>query len=147
MIRIFTACLDYITCFPSDILISDTKELTLMKMRCHFIVAAAQVALARTTSQTEEQLQRYQETRQHAIVLYKHSVTEVSQDEHVIQDLHAKLATMAVFEFEAAVVLNRWDDLGRIVRGASLPGDEAILKAMGDCLLRSQTPGQGKIQS
>jgi hypothetical protein len=146
IIRIFTACLDYIACFPSDIPQSDTAELGLMAMRCHFVIAAAHVSMARTTDEVEEQAQRYLETRNHAATFHHLLGTESApQDERVIQDLHTKLATMTVFDFEGAVALQKWDDLGQIVRRAELCRDETILKAMGDCLLRSQAPGKGEI--
>lgn len=50
---------------------------------------------------------------------------------------------MAVFDFEGAVALKNWDDLGHVVRKASFCRDETMLKAMGDCLLRSNAPGPG----
>lgn len=146
IVRIFTACLDFTACYPTDLPLQDSQELSLMAMRCHFIIAAAHVSLARTTDQVAEQAQRYLEVRQHADAFHEHLCTETShQDERVIGDLHAKLATTFIFDFEGAVALKNWDDLGTIVRRANLCRDQVMLKAMGDCLLRSHAPGKGTI--
>lgn len=145
LVRIFTACLGFIACFPTDIPIADGEELGLMALRCHFIVAAAHVSEARTTDQVAEQAERYLEARQHAAAFDDHLSTKAGvKDKHVIQDLHAKSATMLVFDFEATVALQDWDDLSPIVRRARMCREEVTLKAMGDCLLRSQAPGNGK---
>lgn len=57
-----------------------------MAMRCHFIVAAALVSLARTTDQVAEQAQRYAQVRHHATALYEHLATETNeQDKHILK--------------------------------------------------------------
>jgi hypothetical protein len=144
IIRIFTACLGFIACYPQDLPMQDSADLSLMAMRCHFILAAAQISLARTTDQVAEQAQRYLEVRQHASAFQEYMCNGVNHlDERVVQDVHTKSATTIVFDFEGAVALKNWDELGTIVRRARLCGDEVVLKAMGDCLLRSNAPGKG----
>lgn len=124
--------------------LKDVADMALMAMRCHFIIAAALVSLARTEDRVDEQLQRYIETRQHVAAFDKMLQTDASpQDEEVIRNLVAKLSTLFVFDFEAAVCLKAWDDLTRIVRQARVCKDEVMYKAMGDCLLRSQASGKG----
>jgi hypothetical protein len=145
LVRIFTACLNFIACFPTDIPRTDGEELGLMALRCHFIAAAAHVSEARATDQVAEQAERYLEARQHAAAFDDRLSTEAGiKDKHIIQDLHAKSATMLVFDFEAVVALQDWDDLSPIVRRARMCREEVALKAMGDCLLRSRAPGNGK---
>lgn len=145
IVCILTACLVFIDCYPSDIPESGQRNMTLMALRCHFVIAAALVSLARTEDKVDEKLQRYLELRQHAVSFY--GLMESSQNqlpEEVTQDLNKKLATLSVFNFEGAVALKAWDDLAEAIRRPELCKDEAALKAMGDCLLRSEAPGRGK---
>lgn len=97
----------------------------------------------------EEQLQRYVEMRQHiasfdkTFELVSHKESD-PDDGPVMGDMLAKLSTLFVFDFEGALCLKGWDDLGQIVRKARICKDELMYKAMGDSLLRSQAPGKGK---
>ncbi|KAK5997795.1 hypothetical protein PT974_00156 [Cladobotryum mycophilum] len=142
-IRIFRNCLTFKDSYPDDLPLSDVTEIILMAMRCHFAIAAALVAIARTEDKVDEQLQRYLEARHHIVSFDNLLQTEVgSQEKDIIQDLVAKLSTLFVFDFEAAIHLKNWDDLSHIVRKAKLCRDEVMYKAMGDCLLRSQAPGK-----
>ncbi|KAF4977570.1 hypothetical protein FZEAL_5941 [Fusarium zealandicum] len=125
----------------------DTDDLQLMAMRCHFVLAAALISEARTEDKVDEQLQRYVETRQHIAAFdelfekrfHTHSGPRSDQ---VYTDLLVKMSTLFVFDFEAAVCLKSWDDLGQIIRKATICKDEVMFKAMGDCLLRSQASGK-----
>lgn len=125
--------------------LKDVADMALMAMRCHFIIAAALVSIARTEDQVEEQLQRYVEMRQHIAAFDNLLQTEASpQDQEVIKDLVMKLSMLFVFDFEAAICLKSWDNLTKIVRQARVCKDEVMYKAMGDCLLRSQASGKGQ---
>lgn len=119
-----------------------------MAMRCHFVMAAAIVSKARTEDKVEEVLQRYLEVRQHVAVFdglfEKHfQNTLAARNARVYTDLTAKMSTLFVFDFEGAICLKNWDDLGRIIRKARVCKDERMYKAMGDCLLRSNASGNG----
>ncbi|POR34574.1 Uncharacterized protein TPAR_05222 [Tolypocladium paradoxum] len=143
IVRIFNSCLCFIDCYPKDLPLTDVAELTLMGMRCHFVIAAALVSLARAEDRVDEQLQRYLEMRHHVAAFDGLTQTEVGpQDEEVMKDVVRKMATLFVFDFEGAVCLKNWDDLNQIVRKAKLCKDEVMYKAMGDCLLRSHAPGR-----
>ncbi|KAH8714206.1 meiosis protein SPO22/ZIP4 like-domain-containing protein [Ilyonectria robusta] len=147
LVRIFSSCLTFIECFPPDIPSKDIFGVQIMEMRCHFIISAALVSQARTEDKVEEQLQRYVEMRQH-IASFDKTFELVSQNEPdsndgpVMGDMLAKLSTLFVFDFEGALCLKGWDDLGQIVRKARICKDELMYKAMGDSLLRSQAPGK-----
>lgn len=115
-----------------------------MAMRSNFIIAAALLSLARTEDQVDVQLQRYLEMRRHVAAFDDALGTKAEmQNGVVIGDLMGKLATLLVFDFEGAVVLKAWEDLGGIVRKGGVCRDVGMLKAMGDCLLRSRAPGKG----
>lgn len=145
LIRIFSACLVFSECYPEDIALADRTEVALMAMRCRFVIAAALVSTARTEDRVDEQLQRYVEMRHHIAAFDVGLQTEVeSQHEDVIKDLVGKASALFVFDFEGAVALRSWDELGEIVRKAKICWDEVVFKAMGDCLLRSRAPGRGK---
>lgn len=146
IVRIFSSCLCFIDCYPKDLPLTDVAELTLMGMRCHFVIAAALVSLARAEDRIDEQLQRYLEARHHVAAFEDLIQTEVGpQEEEVMKDVARKMATLFVFDFESAVCLKYWDDLNQIVRKAKLCKDEVMYKAMGDSLLRSHPPGKGML--
>ena len=116
-------------------------------MRCHFVIAAALVSLARAEDRVDAKLQRYLEMRQHIAAFDEQLLTEVlPQDSGVLHDIVRKRLALSVFDMEGAVELKSWDDLGQIVRKtADTCKDEGVYKAMGDIILRSQTPAKGKV--
>lgn len=149
MVRIFSACLGFIECYPQDISLENSADLQLMAMRCHFVMAAAIVSKARTEDRVDEALQRYVEVRQHVAIFdglfEKHfQNTLAARNARVYADLTSKLSTLFVFDFEGAICLKGWDDLGQIIRKARVCKDEKMYKAMGDCLLRSNASGKGE---
>ncbi|PNP45997.1 hypothetical protein THARTR1_10831 [Trichoderma harzianum] len=146
IIRIFNTCLAFSACYPKDLPSSDATDIATMALRCHFVIAAASVSLARKEDRVEEQLQYYLQVRHHMDKFYAILETENDEimDESTAADLNAKLSTLFVFDFEAATVLRDWDGLNEIVRKAKTCRDEAMYKAMGDCVLRSKAPGKGQ---
>ncbi|KAH6608155.1 hypothetical protein Trco_004468 [Trichoderma cornu-damae] len=146
IVRIFKTCLAFSGCYPKDLPVSEISDMALMAMRCHFVIAAALVSLARAEDKMDEQLQHYLEARRHIgefDAILETSTNEVL-DESILKDLIAKLSTLFVFDFEAAVTLKNWDGLNEIVRKAKTCRDEVMYKAMGDCILRSRAPGKGQ---
>ncbi|KAL7933348.1 meiosis protein SPO22/ZIP4 like domain-containing protein [Trichoderma chlorosporum] len=144
IIRIFTACLAISHYYPNDLPSSDVTDIGLMTLRCHFVIAAAFVSLARAEDIIEEQLQHFLKVRHYTGEFYAtlEAIADGIQNEHLATDLTAKLSILSVFNFEAATVLKDWDGLNEIVRKAKLCRDEAMYKAMGDCMLRSRAPGR-----
>ncbi|KAF4459421.1 transcription factor [Fusarium albosuccineum] len=133
--------------FEKDISSEEATDLRLMAMRCHFVIAAALVSVARAEDKVDEQLQRYLEMRRHITAfdeLFEKNFENDSRnrDGRVYTDLMSKMSILFVFDFEAAICLKSWDDLSKIVRKGRACKDEQIYKAMGDCLLRSQASGQ-----
>lgn len=143
----FSACLVFIGCYPRDVPRKDVEDLALTTMRCHFVIAAALVSLARAEDRVDAKLQRYLEMRQHIAAFDEQLLTEVlPQDSGVLHDIVRKRLALSVFDMEGAVELKSWDDLGQIVRKtADTCKDEGVYKAMGDIILRSQTPAKGKV--
>lgn len=119
-----------------------------MAMRCHFVMAAAIVSNARTEDKVDEALQRYLEVRQHVAIFHglfenHFQSTLAARNARVYTDLTAKMSTLFIFDFEGAICLKNWDDMGQIIRKARVCKDETMYKAMGDCLLRSNASGNG----
>ena len=144
-LRIFTSCLSILRQYPQDIPGDDARDVSLKAMCCHFVVAAAFVSMARTEDASEERQARYAELRKHVAEFDDEFQKQVgSLDADVLHDLLGKLATLLIFDFEAGVALQRWDDLRETVAKAAACEDAAAYKAMADCLLRaSDVPGRG----
>ncbi|RFN41036.1 hypothetical protein FIE12Z_13002 [Fusarium flagelliforme] len=143
VIRIFRACLVFATCYPSDISSDDEADRRLMTARCNFVIAAALISQARADDKIDEQLQRYLEARHHISEFDTFFSEQVNggPETEICPDLLSKMTTLFVFDFESAIHLKNWGDLNQIVRKAEICKDETMYKAMGDCLLRSEAPG------
>ncbi|CAG1963231.1 unnamed protein product [Fusarium graminearum] len=132
-----------IACYPPDISSDDVSSIRLMTARCHFVIAAALISQARTEDEVDERLQRYLEVRYHISVFDTFFTDHVRNNPKsgIYPDLLVKMSTLFVFDFESAVCLKQWDDSSEIVRKATICKDEIMYKAMADCLLRSEAPG------
>ncbi|GAB1313483.1 sporulation-specific protein 22 [Madurella fahalii] len=141
VVRMLNACVNIISHFPSDI--GSNVELSLKTLFSRFVMASALVSLARTQDNVEKQLQDYSAMRKH-IGTFDNELPEYlpQLDEQSREDMIRKQATLLAFDFEAAVALKQWDDLGCIVRRAVSCKSITAFQAMADCLLRAQAPGQ-----
>ncbi|KAF9871179.1 hypothetical protein CkaCkLH20_11348 [Colletotrichum karsti] len=140
--RLFGCCLNIMNLYPPDISSDTAVDLRFRKMFCHFLVAVALMSLARTEDNRETQLQHYLNVRKH-VATYDNLMQEQLQtaDPLMRKDLTAKLATLLVFDYEAAVTLKDYGALGHILRLANECKDVSTFKAMGDIALRGQLPG------
>ncbi|GKT87626.1 transcriptional regulator [Colletotrichum tofieldiae] len=144
LVRLYDSCLAIARHYPPDIPAEAASDLAFRTMFCNFVAAAALVSLARVEDNTERQLQRYLVMRRH-VKAYDDALGERmgGLDKRLKTDLAAKLATLMVFDFEAAVALKKYDALGYIIRTAKTCRDVDALKAMGDIALRGKLPSQG----
>ena len=136
-----TACANIIGHFPSDI--GPKVELTLKTLFSHFVISSALVALARTQDNVERQREDYATMRKHVMAFDNELPEYLPLDEQSRDDMLRKHATLLAFDFEAAVALKQWGDLGGIVQRAVSCKNIMAFQAMADCLLRAQAPGQG----
>ncbi|KAK2055776.1 SPO22-domain-containing protein [Colletotrichum caudatum] len=143
LVRLYDGCLAIAAHYPADLPAEAAGDLAFRTMFCHFVAAAALVSLARAEDGTELRLQRYLVARRH-VKAYGDALEgrEGAVDARLRVDLVAKLATLTVFDFEAAVALKQYDALGYVVRAAKTCRDVNALKAMGDIALRGKLPGQ-----
>ncbi|KAK1459982.1 hypothetical protein CMEL01_02981 [Colletotrichum melonis] len=145
LIRLYNSCLAMAKHYPEDLPAEAASDLAFRTMFCNFIAAAALVSLARTEDNVEQQLQHYLVMRRHVVAYNAALEKQMSDglDTRLKSDLTAKLATLMVFDFEAAMALKKTDELGFIIRTAVTCRDVNTLKAMGDIALRGKLPGQG----
>lgn len=142
MVRLLTACVNIISHFPSDV--GSQVEVSLKALFSRFIIASALISFARTQDNVKEQLEDYQLMRKH-VLAFDSQVPEYLPrlDEQSREDMLRKHATLLTFDFESAVALSQWDDLGGIVQRAVPCKSAVAFQTMADSLLRAQVPGQG----
>lgn len=146
VVRILTACCSLIGKFPDDLTMEVASDLSLRSIFSNFLTASALVALARAEDNCEQQLQDYLAVRRHVaeadgeiqLQLQSKNIDQVSAT-----DLLGKLAQLLAFDFEAAVALKKYADLGEIVIKAEQCQDLETYKTMADCALRSQLHPEG----
>jgi hypothetical protein len=142
VVRMLTACVNIIGHFPPDI--GSKVELSLKTLFAHFVISSALVALARTQDNVEKQRQDYVALRKHVTAFDSELPEYLPQlDDQSRDDMLRKHATLLAFDFEAAVAVEQWDDLGSIVQRAVPCRNITAFQAMADSLLRAQAPGQG----
>jgi len=112
----------------------------------NFIIASGLVAQARTQDNLEKQLQDYLQMRKHIAAFENELPGRLdSLEGKAREDLLNKHATLLTFDLEAAICLKKWEDLCTIVRRANQCKSVIAFQGMGDCLLRSNVPGQGTL--
>lgn len=139
VVRLFRCCLAIISQYPGDIGEQDASDLTLRAMFCNYMIASALLSLGRSEDNIEVQLQDYLEMRKNVkdFALRFEGRIDALDDLSKV-DITAKFTTLLVFDFEGAVRLKAWNDLGEIVRRVGIHKDQLALKAMADCILRAQ---------
>lgn len=144
IVRMLTACVNIINHFPSDV--GNQLELALKSLFSRFAVASALISLARTQDNVERQLEQYANMREH-VMAFDGELPELlpKLDEHSRDDMIRKNAALLTFDFEAAIALHQWDDLGGIVQKTVSCRSITAFQAMADCLLRARAPGQSTL--
>jgi len=144
VVRVLAASVKIIEKFPSDSN-SGNGDLALRYLFCTFIIAAALNALARAEDKRAEQLEYYRLMQERISQFDDKLGSSLDLLSDVIgKDLQNKLAILLVFDLEGAVCLEQWSSLSEIVRRAAICKTPATYEAMGDCILRSHIPAEGK---
>lgn len=147
-IQILTTCTNIIKLFPPDITSRTAQDMSFKLLFSNFIIASALVAQARTQDNVEKQLQDYLLMRKHIAAFGNELPGQLdSLEGRAREDILNKLGTLLTFDLEGAVCLKQWEDLGGIVRKAIQCKNVRIFQGMGDCLLRSSVPGQGRCRT
>lgn len=142
--RIFRSCLCIASSYPSEGIAS---RVTLTALRCHFVLSAIHLSQARKVC-AEDKIGHYELVRSH--VAQYHSKLRQSRppkDFHIRRDLAAKLSTLLIYDFEAAIQLGQHSDLRGILAQQAALRQTMALKAMGDLLLQSSLPAERAYRS
>jgi len=144
-IQILTSCVQIIGKFPSDLGSEASGDLSLKAMFCNFMISSGLTAIARTEDDQEQQRGCYRAARK-SIAAFDMELQSRLRDleGNLAQDLLEKLSVLFAFDFEAAVCVQQWGQLGEIVRKAVVCRSATAYQVMGDCLLRSGAPDQGE---
>lgn len=142
VVRMLTACVCILSYFPPDL--ASEPDISLKSLFARFVISSALISLARTHDNIEKQRRDYGKTRLHVTAFDRELSEQLSHfDEASQHDLLRKHATLLSFDFEAAVSLGEWEDLGGIVQRAGPCKSIMAYQAMADTLLRGKAPGQG----
>lgn len=142
VVRMLTACVCILGFFPPDL--ASDPDISLKSLFARFVISSALISLARTQDNVEKQSRDYGKTRMHVAAFDRELSEQLSHfDEASQHDLLRKHATLLSFDFEAAVSLGEWEDLGGIVQRAGPCKSIMAYQAMADTLLRGKAPGQG----
>ncbi|OBT49348.1 hypothetical protein VE00_00485 [Pseudogymnoascus sp. WSF 3629] len=136
VLRIIQSCIEFASLYPKDIDNATSNDVTHRHIFCDFLAVILLVSVARPEDNIEAQLQDYLELRKHvdSFDTRLQSIIEVLE-EGPQQDLLKKLATLLVFDFEAAIRLKAWDDLTEIILKADCCKSMKIYERMSDMLL------------
>jgi hypothetical protein len=142
VVRILNSSVTILGHFPSDA--GSQAELSLRCLFARFIISSALISLARAQDNVEKQQQDYLAMRTHVRAFDGELIEHLTRlDGPDKEDLARKHAIVLTFDFEAAVALRQWDDLGPIVQRAIACGNTTAYQAMADSLLRGRVSGQG----
>jgi len=142
VVRMLTASVTVIGHFPSDA--GSQTDLSLRSLFARFIISSALVSMARAQDNVEKLQQDYLAMRTHIRAFDGELVEQLTHlDEPSKDDLARKHAILLTFDFEAAVALGQWDDLGGIVQRGISCANITAYQAMADSLLRGRVSGQG----
>ncbi|KAI9820657.1 MAG: hypothetical protein M1827_005026 [Pycnora praestabilis] len=127
--------------FEGDMDTNTMIELTLRRIFCDFLCTSLLITLARAEDRIENQLQYYLESRTHTTDFRIRLQGQLTNFQGGAKDdLLRKHSTLISFDFEAAVELKAWDDLGQLVEEASHCTDGKAFGIMADIILCSEAP-------
>ncbi|KAI9844559.1 MAG: hypothetical protein M1837_005518 [Sclerophora amabilis] len=140
-LSLLRSSIKFIDLFPKDMSADDLAELSLRRTFCDFVCASLLIVLARSEDTIETQLQFYLSVRSHASDFQKSLYEHVDRLEgEAKKDLLKKYSALLVYQFEAAVRLESWDDLGSIIEQCTICEDVKCYEPMADIILVSKAP-------
>lgn len=147
VVRIFSCCVVFCMLSMNRATdASDQLELKSIACRSEFVLGAAHVSMAREEEDVVRKRQCYENVNKHALAFNQYFDNgTASHNMTLTHDLAPKLGLLSVFNFEALVFLEKWNELSQIVRQASNCKDETKYMAMMDCLLRSRAKEKGTL--
>ncbi|KFY45185.1 hypothetical protein V494_01110 [Pseudogymnoascus sp. VKM F-4513 (FW-928)] len=136
VLRLIQSCIKFAGTYPKDVDNTTSNDVTHRHIFCDFLAVILLVSLARAQDNIETQLQDYLEMRKHVDSFDTRLQSIIDGlEEGPQQDLLKKLATLLVFDFEAAIRLKAWNDLTEIILKADCCKSMNIYEKMSDMLL------------
>jgi hypothetical protein len=132
--------------YPNDIDQQTSDDLSLRQMFCHFLATVLLIALARAEDNIEVQLQDYLIIRKH-VDSFDTGLQEKLEklEEGPAEDLIKKLSILLAYDFEAAVHLQKWEELLGIILKADICKSMKVYELMADCILCCKASAHGNI--
>ncbi|KAI9826189.1 MAG: hypothetical protein M1819_007445 [Sarea resinae] len=144
ILRFLQACINFICLYPDEVEKAVSEDLSSRRMFCNFLSTCVLVVLARSEDDIETQLQHYLRLRSHASEFRRGYSEQIERAEFGGKDdLVQKYSSVLSFDFEAAVRLKAWDDLGSIVEECR-ECDLGVFGVLADVMLCSQAPTPSK---
>lgn len=154
VVSLFKSCLAFIQAFPlasPDAAMttpSDTAEadVLLTSLRCHFVLASLYISEAQKNQSGEHTASLYADAEHHAAAFasrFKQTIA-TSLPASCCPDLLQKYGILCVFHLEALLFRQAWESVLPIIDQTRLCRDGNVFKALGDCLIASAAPSQGK---
>jgi hypothetical protein len=136
VLRIIQSCIKFTSIYPADIDKATSNDITHRHIFCDFLAVILLVSLARAEDNIEIQLQDYLQLRKH-VESFDTSLQSILDvlEEGPQQDLLKKLATLLVYDFEAAIRLKAWDHLTEVIIKADSCKSMKVYEQMSDMLL------------
>lgn len=146
VLRILQSCIAFIGMYPRDIDRQAAEDLSLRQVFCDFLATVLLISIARAEDRIEVQLQDYLMIRKHVDSFDTNLQKQLDRlEEGPTEDLVKKLSILLAYDFEAAVRLKNWDDLGGIIIKADICKNMKVYELMADCLLCCEAPTHGRI--
>jgi hypothetical protein len=144
VLRIHQCCISFINMYPKDIGQQASDDLSLRRIFCDFLATLLLISLARAEDNIEVQLQHYLMVRKHVDSFDKSLQEKLDKlEEGPAEDLVNKLSILLAYDFEAAIRLKKWEDLGEIIVKAHICKRVKVYELMADCLLSCEAPTYG----
>jgi hypothetical protein len=132
--------------YPKDIDQQTAQDLSLRQVFCDFLCTVLLISIARAEDNIEAQLQSYLLIRKHVDSFDTSLQKKLGKlEEGPVEDLVKKLSILLAYDFEAAVRLKNWEELGEIIIKAGMCKSMKIYELMADCLLCCEAPTHGMV--
>ncbi|KAI9795239.1 MAG: hypothetical protein M1835_006135 [Candelina submexicana] len=140
-LRLLQACIKFMDLYPKDMDTATLADLSLRRIFCDFLCACLIIVLARSEDVIEAQLQYYLNLRSHVRDFRTRLPDQINRLEGGAKDdLGRKYSTLLSFDFEAAVRLKAWDDLGQLIEDCAECEDSKVYEIFADIMLCSKAP-------
>ncbi|KAL9123274.1 MAG: hypothetical protein Q9187_000182 [Circinaria calcarea] len=94
---------------------TSVADQSLRRIFCDFLASSLLIILARQEQHFERQMQHYLDARKHAKTFRSHLQNQDQLEGGAKDDLLRKAKTLNIYDFEAAIRLKAWHDIGQLL--------------------------------